>query len=55
MSKATAAKLKAEQRARRIEQGYVQKTVWVHKDDLWHFGVMMKRLGKTVRYRRHKS
>lgn len=54
MKKPTAAELKAEQRARRVEQGYVQRTVWVHKDDLWQFGMMIKRLPMFSKYRRHK-
>jgi len=51
----TANKLKKEQRERRKAQGYVERTVWVHRDDLWHFKLMVKRLSMFAKYKRHKS
>lgn len=53
--KKTAGQLKAEQRAARAEQGFVQRTVWVHKDDLWQFGQMLKRLPNRKKYKRKNA
>ena len=48
----TAKEMKADQRKRRADQGYVQRTVWVHDDDLWQFGQMLRRLPMGGKYKR---